>query len=88
MRQDLALLEALSRKVRATEQWLRDSVRSDHRVELLRTIPGLGALLAAVVALEIDRIARFESFPPNSSPPTRAWCRPPILPADTPSTAD
>ena len=61
MRQDLALLEALSRKVRATEQWLRDSVRSDHRVELLRTIPGLGELLATVVALDIDRIERFTS---------------------------
>lgn len=27
----------------------------------MRTIPGLGALLATVVALEIDRIERFES---------------------------
>jgi hypothetical protein len=47
--------------VRATEQWLRDSVRDDHRVELLRTVPGLGDLLATVVALEIDRIERFAS---------------------------
>jgi hypothetical protein len=47
--------------VRATEQWLRDSVRGDHRVELLRTVPGLGDLLATVVALEIDRIERFAS---------------------------
>ena len=61
LRQDLALLEVLSREVRATEQWLRDSVRGDHRVELLRTVPGLGDLLATVVALEIDRIERFAS---------------------------
>jgi transposase len=54
-RQDLALLGALSREVPASEQWLRDSVRSDQRVELLRTIPGLGDLLATVVALEIER---------------------------------
>jgi transposase len=61
LRQDLALLEPLLHEVRATEQWLRDSVRGDHRVELLRTIPGLGDLLATVVALEIDRIERFAS---------------------------
>jgi len=61
LRQDLALLEALTREVRGTEQWLRDSVRGDHRVELLRTVPGLGDLLATVVALEIDCIERFAS---------------------------
>jgi transposase len=42
LRQDLALLEALSREVHATEQWLRDSVRGDHRVELLRTVSRVG----------------------------------------------
>jgi transposase len=61
LRQDLTLLETLSREVRATEQWLRHSVRSDRRVELLCTVPGLGDLLATMVALEIDRIERFPS---------------------------
>ena len=39
----------------------RESVCGDHRVELLRTVPGLGDLLATMVALEIDRIERFAS---------------------------
>ena len=55
------MLEVLSGEVRATEQWLRESVCGDHRVELLRTVLGLGDLLATMVALEIDRIERFAS---------------------------
>ena len=36
-------------------------IGKDHRVELLRTIPGFGPILAAVTALEIDTIDRFHS---------------------------
>jgi len=61
LRQDLELLTALGAEIRATEKWLERATQGDRRVELLLTIPGLGALLAAVVALEIDQIARFES---------------------------
>jgi transposase len=61
LRQDLELLAALGQEIRATEKWLHEANQGDRRVELLRTIPGLGELLAAVVALEIDRIERFES---------------------------
>ena len=61
LRQDLELLAALGQEIRATEKWLHEASQGDRRVELLRTIPGLGELLAAVVALEIDRIERFES---------------------------
>jgi transposase len=59
LRQDMVLVETLSREISTTEQWLREAVRDDHRVTLLRTVPGLGDLLATVVALEIDRIDRF-----------------------------
>jgi len=61
LRQDLALLEAISREVRDTENWLAKATREDRRVRLLRSVPGLGELPAAVVALEIDRIERFAS---------------------------
>lgn len=61
LRQDLELLKTLTEEVRATEKWLQQATQGDHRVELLRTVPGLGELLATVVALEIDRIERFES---------------------------
>ncbi len=59
LRQDLGLLTALNEEIRASEKWLHQALEGDHRVELLRTIPGLGALLATVVALEIDRVERF-----------------------------
>lgn len=59
LRQDLRLLEVLSSQIGETEKLLARSLKGDRRVELLRTIPGLGALLATVIALEIDRIDRF-----------------------------
>lgn len=61
LQQDLAVLDTLGQEIRATEQWLRQALRDDERVQRLKTIPGLGQLLATVVALEIDRIDRFPS---------------------------
>ncbi|MFQ5881617.1 MAG: IS110 family transposase [Candidatus Methylomirabilales bacterium] len=57
--QDLRLLERLSAEIAQTEQWLQGALGRDRRVEVLRTVPGLGRLLAAVIALEIDVIRRF-----------------------------
>jgi len=57
--QDTALVESLNAEIAATEKWLREALRGDRRVEILRTIPGIGDLLATVFALEIDRIERF-----------------------------
>ncbi len=57
--QDLRLLEALGSEIRSTEKALANTLRGDRRLELLLTVPGLGQLLATVVALEIDRIDRF-----------------------------
>jgi transposase len=59
--QDLRLLEMLGQEVRQAEMLLARALKGDRRVELLLTIPGLGAILAAVVVLEIDRIERFPS---------------------------
>ena len=59
LRQDLRLLEMMGLEVRQTERLLAQAFKGDRRVELLLTIPGLGVLLATVVALEIDRIERF-----------------------------
>jgi transposase len=57
--QDLRLLELLGSELRRAEQLLSSALEGDRRMQLLRTIPGLGVLLATVVALEIDRIERF-----------------------------
>jgi transposase len=59
--QDLRLYENIHAEVRETEKQLRNELEGDRRVELLLTIPGLGQLLATVVALEIDQISRFAS---------------------------
>ncbi len=59
LRQQLRLLETLGLEIRETEKLLANALNGDRRVELLRTIPGLGALLATVIALEIDRVDRF-----------------------------
>src|SRR5713101_8845723 len=48
LRQDLRLLELLGSEVRTTEKLLAQQLKGDRRVELLLTIPGLGALLATV----------------------------------------
>lgn len=59
LRQDLRVLQFLTEEIRKTESLLAGSVRQDRRVQRLRTIPGLGVLLATLVALEIDRVQRF-----------------------------
>ena len=69
LRQDLELLFALSAEIGTTQKWLQRATQGDRRVELLLTIPGLGALLAMVVALELTRLCA-SRVPPNL-PPTR-----------------
>jgi transposase len=59
LQQDLRLLEVFGAEIGHSEKLLAQALNGDRRVELLRTIPGLGVLLATVVALEIDRIDRF-----------------------------
>ncbi len=57
--QDLRLLQCLTEEIRHTEALLASCIRNDVRVQRLRTIPGFGAILATLVALEIDRVERF-----------------------------
>jgi transposase len=57
--QDLRLLDAIVGEVRATERLLSKQVGEDRRVRRLLSIPGLGMILATLIALEIDQIQRF-----------------------------
>lgn len=59
LREDLDLLETLNRLIKEAEREIGTLMDEDPRVKLLKTVPGLGPILAAVVALEIDRIERF-----------------------------
>lgn len=59
LRQDMRLLESISDEIRGTEALLRKQVGEDPRVRRLLSIPGLGMILATLIALEIDEIRRF-----------------------------
>ena len=61
LREDLQLLEVLNALIKEAEREIELLLGENPLVKLLRTVPGLGPILAAVVALEIDRIERFLS---------------------------
>jgi transposase len=61
LREDLKLLEALNELIKEAEGEIGKLLGKDPRVERLLTIPGVGPILAVVIALEIDEIERFLS---------------------------
>jgi len=61
LRENLKLLESLNTLIKEAEREIQSLVGEDPRVKLLRTVPGFGPILAALAALEIDRIDRFVS---------------------------
>lgn len=61
LRQDLDLLELLNQLLKEAEKEIEALLGEDPRIQGLRTIPGLGPILAAVIALEIDEIKRFSN---------------------------
>ena len=61
LRENLQLLETLNTLIKEAEREIESLLGEDLRVKLLRTVPGFGPILAALAALEIDRIERFMS---------------------------
>lgn len=61
LRQDLELLDLLNKLLKEAEKEIDTLLREDARMQLLRQIPGLGPIFAAIVALEIDDVERFPS---------------------------
>ena len=57
----MQLLETLNALIKEAEREIESLLGEDPRVELLKTVPGFGPILAALAALEIDRIERFIS---------------------------
>ncbi len=57
----LAVVELLDQRIAPIEAELAPLAQADRRVQLLRTIPGVGQLLALTFAVEIGEIARFSS---------------------------
>ncbi len=59
LRSHMALLDEIRVQIRATEEWI-DRVLRDHPLrELVDSFPGVGKILSALMALEIDTIERF-----------------------------
>jgi transposase len=59
LERDLSLLDTLKEHIRETERWIRQALAHNPLIPVLESFPGIGALLAAVIALEIDTIDRF-----------------------------
>src|SRR5690606_26974019 len=58
--QNLEALAELQAKIAPLERELETRCRENSDMKLLRTIPGLGKVLASVIASEIDGVGRFE----------------------------
>ena len=58
----LRLLEHLGEEIQKVEQWMRRNLPEDEVVRWLKTIPGIGLILAHVIRAEIGQIERFPSY--------------------------
>ena len=61
LRTSIELIDELDRQVAAVDAELRVALAGDRNVALLRTIPGIGPVLAATIAAELGDIGRFRS---------------------------
>lgn len=58
---DLELLETLRGHIRRTEKWIDETLQANPNMPIIMSLPGVGKLLGAIIALEIDTIDRFAS---------------------------
>jgi transposase len=59
--QNLEALKELAPKIKEDEKALKEELKGDEAVTLLQSIPGVGPIIGAVIASEIDGIDRFVS---------------------------
>jgi transposase len=55
----LELLDYIEKQIDQAEKWTKEALENHPGITILRTIPGFGKILAALVAVEIDDINRF-----------------------------
>jgi len=63
VKEQLALLDHVLEQVETTEKRIREVVKESAQMKLLMTLPGVGFILAIVIALEIGNIDRFPDAP-------------------------
>ena len=61
LKSDLEILDAIQSHVRQTEKWIDETLKANPMIPLLLTLPGVGKILAALIALEMDTVDRFIS---------------------------
>lgn len=61
LKMHLELLDSLRKPTRATEKWVEGALQHDPKIEILQSLPGVGPILSALIALEIDTVERFRS---------------------------
>lgn len=59
LKSDLQLLDTVRGHIRETAKWIEDALQENPDIAILESLPGVGKLLAALIALEIDRVERF-----------------------------
>jgi transposase len=57
--EDLKLYEGIEQCITESNSLVKELARGDQRVELLRTIPGIGEFFSVLIAYEVDDIRRF-----------------------------
>jgi transposase len=56
---ELRLLDQVEQAIRQTEKRIADVIKQDHAMQLLKTMPGVGPILAITIALEMGAVDRF-----------------------------
>ena len=59
LKSDLELLDTARSHIRQTERWIDAELKANANIPILESLPGIGKLLAALAALEINTIERF-----------------------------
>jgi len=59
LKSDLGLLDTIRSHIRQTEKWIDEALKENLYIPILLTLPGVGKILAALIALEIDTLERF-----------------------------
>lgn len=57
----LDLFDGVHNQVRETERWIDGALKEHPDLKILMSLPGVGKLLGALIALEIDDLERFKS---------------------------
>jgi len=59
VQEQLRLLDQVQESINSTEKRIRDVIKTSHTMQLLQTLPGVGPILAIVIALEVGSVERF-----------------------------